>query len=425
MYDSKTQTAGDARLPIRRHDLQPAPLSMRRLAYLLLLATLMTIPLEDIFQVPGIGTLARAFGIAAFAIWALSAFARGHMRQPDLFHSFAFALAAWVGFSLLWSFDPHRTLVSIETYLQLLTLSLVVWDLCDSSRTINSAIQALVVGMWLASISLFLNFARGIESDYGRFSASGADPNYMAVMVAFGIPLAAYLVMHTNHRGLRLLNLAYIPAAGLVMGLTGSRGGFLAGFVAAVYLLTTARRQRPSGLIALVLAVVATVALVSLVVPDSALERTVSLGDEIGQGDLNGRVAIWLEAWDAFVQYPVAGIGAGASRAVLPTGNVPHNVAITLALELGIIGFALFAGMVATALRSSHLLTPRDRRMWWAVFGIWVVGSMSLNLETRKLTWVIFSLLLAATAMARYPALAGAEEVDDLRKPSPAFLRPF
>ena len=148
-----------------------------------------------------------------------------------------------------------------------------------------------------------------------------------------------------------------------------------------------------------------------------------SLGDEIGEGDLNGRVAIWLEAWDAFLEYPVAGIGAGASRAVVSTGNVPHNVALTLALELGIVGLILFGGMVAAALRWSPSLPPRDRRMWWAVVAIWAVGALSLSVETRKLTWVVFSLLLAATAAARNPAHAGAGEVNQ-PSASPAYARP-
>lgn len=396
------------------------PMSMRRIAYVLLLATLLTIPLEDVFQVPVIGTLARVFGIAAFAVWGLSVFAAEGMRRPTYFHLFALGLVAWVGFSLLWSFDPNSTLINIETFLQLFTLSLVVWDLCDSRRTLNAAIQALVVGMWLASASLFLNFARGIESHYGRFSASGADPNYMSVMLALGIPLAWYMVTNTRHRSLRFLNLLYIPAAVLAMGLTGSRGGFLAGFIAVVYLTIAAGRRRLGGLIVLLIAVAATVLLVSVIVPDGAAERTVNLDDEDA---LNGRVGIWMDAWDAFVQYPVSGVGAGASRAVLPTGNVPHNVALTVILELGIIGLALAAGLVATALRWSRFLTPWDRQMWWSVVGIWAVGSISLNLETRKLTWVIFSLVLAATAVARESLLATPDEGDSSPRRSLTPLR--
>jgi O-antigen ligase len=387
-------------------------MTMRRIAYLLLLATLVTIPLEDVFEVPGIGTLARAFGLLAFVAWALSAFTQGSMRRPDGFHTFAFLLAIWAGLSLLWSLDTVKTLERIETYLQLLTLSLVVWDLCDSKRTIRDAMQALVIGMWLASSSVFINFAQGIESNYGRFSASGADPNYMSMMVAFGIPFAWYLALHSQRKSLRLLNLLYIPAAFLAMGLTGSRGGFVAGFVAIVYLLSTIRRLKPAGFIALLVASAAAVAAISAIVPETTAERVVSVGDAISEGDLNGRTEIWLEAWDAFVERPLAGIGAGASRAVLPSGKVPHSVAFTIGLELGIIGLTLFAGMVAASLRWAGALTRRDRLMWLAVVAIWATGAIALSLETRKLTWVLFSLLLGATVTARQSMLSG--EDDDL-----------
>jgi O-antigen ligase len=383
---------------------------MRRIAYLLLMATLVTIPFEDIYKLPGVGTLSRVFGFLTFAAWALSAFAEGRMRRPDAFHTFAFGLVGWVGLSLLWSLDSNTTLGRIETFLQLLALSLVVWDLCESSRAVRAAIQALVLGLWFASISVFMNFAQGVEAYYGRFSASGADPNYMSMMLALGMPLAWYLSLHSERRQIRLMNILYVPVGFLAMGLTGSRGGFLAGFVAIGYILSTIGRLKPAGFAALLIAVGAAVAAISVVVPDTTIERIVSVGDEISEGDLNGRAGIWLEAWDAFAQRPVAGIGAGASRAVLPTGKVPHSVAITIGLELGIAGLALFVGMVAASLRFARWLTRLDRRMWLSVVAIWAIGSLSLSLETRKLTWILFSLLLGATVAARESSVSSMGE---------------
>lgn len=395
-------------------------MSMRRIAYLLLMATLVTIPFEDIYKLPGVGTMSRVFGFLTFAAWALSAFAEGRMRQPDAFHTFAFGLVAWIGLSLFWSLDSNTTLERIETSLQLLALSLVIWDLCDSNRAVRAAIQALVVGLWFAAISVFMNFAQGVEAYYGRFSASGADPNYMSMMLALGMPLAWYLSLHTEQRQVRLINILYVPVAGLAMGLTGSRGGFLAGFVAIGYILSTVGRLKPAGLAALLVVVGAAVAGISVVVPDTTIERIVSVGDEISEGDLNGRAGIWLEAWDAFAQQPVAGIGAGASRAVLPTGKVPHSVAITIGLELGIVGLALFAGMVAASLRSARWLPRLDRRMWLSVVAIWAIGSLSLSLETRKLTWILFSLLLGATVAARESAGSAAVEAGGIEVTRPA-----
>jgi O-antigen ligase len=382
-----------------------ARMNMRRIAYYLLMATLFTIPFEDIYKFPTVGTLSRVFGFLTFAAWALSAFSRGRMRRPDAFHTLAFWLVVWVGLSLLWSLDSNTTLERIETLLQLLALSLVVWDLFESTRAVRAAIQALVLGLWFASMSVLVNFAQGVEAYYGRFSASSADPNYMSMMLAMGMPLAWYLSMHAERRQVGIINIMYVPVAGLAMGLTGSRGGFLAGFVAIGYILSTVRRLKPAGFVALLVVLGAAVTAIALVVPDTTIERIVSVGDEISEGDLNGRAGIWLEAWDAFVERPLAGIGAGASRAVLPTGKVPHSVTITVALELGIIGLGLFAAMVGSSLRFTGSLTRQDRRMWLSVAAIWAIGSLSLSLETRKLTWILLSLLVGATVAARESAL--------------------
>lgn len=380
---------------------------MRRIAYLLLLATLTSIPFEDVFKLPGIGTLARVFGLMTFAAWGLSAFSRGTMRRPHLFHTFAYGFVVWVGLSLFWSLDTTSTIERIETFLQLMALSVVAWDLLDSRAAINAAIQSLVLGLWVAAGSLFLNFAQGAEAYYGRFAASGADPNYMSLLLGLGIPLAWYLWLHPGHRMFRLLNILYLPVALVGMGLTGSRGGFVAGFVAIGYVLSTMRRLTFAGFIGLLIAVGAAIGAVSSIVPDTAVDRIASVGDEITEGDLNGRAGIWLEARDAFIERPLIGIGAGASRAALPTGKVGHNVAITVGLELGFVGFVLFAGMIAVALRTAAMTNQPDRRLWFVLFTIWAVGSLSLSLETRKITWLLVSLMVLAPDLARFSTSGG------------------
>ncbi len=376
-------------------------MTMRRIAYQLMLATLVTIPFEDVVKLPGLGTVARLFGLAAFATWAVSALASGTMRKPDASHVFAYGLVVWVGLGVFWSFDPGSTLDRIETFLQLLALSLLVWDLVDSAAAVRASIQALVIGLSVAAGSVFVNFARGVEAYYGRFASSGSDPNYLAMTLALGMPFAWYLAHHSPRRALRIANGAYLPVAAVAVALTGSRGGLLATSVALFYILVTIRRLRPAGFIALLILLGVATATAIQVVPESSFERIASVDEELIDGDLNGRAGIWLEARDAFFDRPVLGIGPGASRATLPTGKVGHNVVITVALELGIVGLALFVGFVAGTLRYLRSLPTSDRRLWLSVVAVWGVGSLSLSLETRKLTWVLFNLVLVASVAAR------------------------
>jgi O-antigen ligase len=339
--------------------------------------------------------------LAAFAVWALSAWASGRMREPAVFHALALFLVVWVGLSLFWSLDPAETTDRIQTFLQIFALLLITWDLCDSDVALRQSLQALVLGLFVAAGSVFYNFAQGVQAYYGRFAASGADPNYMAMTLAMGLPLAWYLSTQPGARWLRWLNVLYLPVGIVATALTGSRGGLVATVVAVGYVLSTVRSLRPGGIVGLLLVFALGVGALSTVVPDYTFERIASLDDELSEGDLNGRAGIWNEASDAFGRRPIAGVGAGASRAALPTGKVGHNVLITVGLELGIVGLGIFCALVFAAVRKFGSLSAPDRRFWAVMLLIWSVGSLSLSLETRKITWILFTLVLVATELAR------------------------
>ncbi len=366
-----------------------------------MLATIAAIPVEDSITLSGLGTVAKLFGMATFAAWALTVFVTRRMRTPDTFHGLALALVAWVGLSLFWSLDKGTTLVRIETFLQLLALTVIAWDVLASDRAVRAALQAMSFGMWIAAASVYVNFSRGAESKYGRFGSFGPDPNYLAILLAIGMTLAWYQSMDTDRRALRVLNVLYVPVAAVALVLTGSRTGVVAIAVVAGYILSTVRRLRPASFVVLLLVIIGAVAAGSALVPETTLERIGSVGEEVTEGDLSGRAGIWFEARDEFLERPLVGVGAGASRAVL-RGRVGHNVAITFGLELGIVGLALFAGMVISAMRFLRLLPQSYRRMWLAVLGIWAIGSLTMSLETRKLTFILFTLALAAGAASSH-----------------------
>jgi hypothetical protein len=70
----------------------------------------------------------------------------------------------------------------------------------------------------------------------------------------------------------------------------------------------------------------------------------------------------------------------------------------------------LFGAILATVFRRAATLNKADRYMWLAVLATWVVGSISLSLETRKATWLLLSLVVAAAAALARPR-RGAHQV--------------
>jgi hypothetical protein len=78
----------------------------------------------------------------------------------------------------------------------------------------------------------------------------------------------------------------------------------------------------------------------------------------IGSFSSGNRWTWWKEAWWAFADRPLHGTGAGSfelahrleRRDFSPPGKEPHNIALQFLSETGLVGFALFAGVVAAAM---------------------------------------------------------------------------
>jgi tetratricopeptide (TPR) repeat protein len=78
--------------------------------------------------------------------------------------------------------------------------------------------------------------------------------------------------------------------------------------------------------------------------------------ERLGEFNLNSRWTWWEEAWTLFTDDLVGGTGAGAfavARRPIRTNTTfatePHNLALQFLAETGLVGFLLFAGLVATA----------------------------------------------------------------------------
>ncbi|MEY2463580.1 MAG: hypothetical protein QOH64_1718 [Acidimicrobiaceae bacterium] len=183
-------------------------------------------------------------------------------------------------------------------------------------------------------------------------------PSYVAFMAT--VAIAAALLLHRlgYRRGI-----AFIIPAGLILALTGTRGGFIATTVILLpWGLSVAFGGRPAGpvlVLRLLGVLVVTGAVLAIAVPP-LVERTVN--DPSGQTvDASGR----LEAWQYFYQKaktsPEFGLGLGA--APLVTKDAPklradftaaHNEYLRLYVEGGVLGFVLTVGGIIVLLQQVH-----------------------------------------------------------------------
>jgi O-antigen ligase len=396
-------TAAAVRVARRGHD-------MRFYAYWLLVAFVFAVPWENAIHVSGVGRITKVIGFAAFTLWTISVIARGRLRQPDAFQKAYFLFLIWNGMTLYWSLDPGATLTGFRTYTELFGLMLMCWDLFDSKATIRPAIQAYVLGAYVAAGSIIVNFLQAAPDptpEHQRFQALGYQTDGIALVVAIAGPAAWYLA--TSEEGprwsaLRIVNFAYVPTGLFAVALTGTRGATLASLPTAAFILWSLRRTSVRPAIALAVLVVGVTLLVGFA-PRTQLERISSVATigNLQEGALSGRFGLWTESHEVFREHPLNGAGLDAHRAAIPTGKEAHNTYVSVVAETGVIGFALFFGVLLSVFVRVSRLRGWDGRYWATQVAVLAIGAMSLSLEDSKSVWVFLSMAVATGAAAARP----------------------
>jgi O-antigen ligase len=86
-------------------------------------------------------------------------------------------------------------------------------------------------------------------------------------------------------------------------------------------------------------------------------------------------------------------------RSVNIENKVAHNSFISVLVELGVIGFALFVLILTIAMIEAARQTKWHSRFWVSVLVTWVIAASTLTLEYRKPTWLFLSLVVASAAL--------------------------
>lgn len=395
---------------------------MRRAVYLLMLAMIFTLPWENVLSLPGLGRVSKLIGLLAAATWVASVVISGRFREPRLTHFLALLFVVWNGLSMLWSVDGSATQGRVITYAQLLGLMFVIWDTVDSMPRVHATLVTYLAGSYVTVSALLVGYVvRGAASErYGRVTLGSFHPNDVGMILAVSVPVAAYLMwvpparLHHWRRLWAAGCVIYVPLAAFAVLVTGSRAALVSmipGLGYLFYLLT--RRHKGIGIGTLVGLVVVSVLAIPFV-PARVLLRLEGTDAALRAGNLNERETIWSEAIRLIRESPILGSGGGAFRAAAVGANkAPHDLALGLLAEVGVIGFGLFAAMLVTALMSLRRVEPLLRGMWIAVFTAWLGAALLHNWEARKQTWMLIALVVACgaleTARGRPPAPSGAE----------------
>ncbi len=377
-----------------------------RLAWALLCIFVFAVPFEKTIQLAGVGTAAKAIGLAAFAA-AVPRLLRRRPRPPNLALALAALFVAWSALTWTWSLAPAATAARAATFAQLLAMTWLVWELCRTQRQQAQLLAAYVAGAAVASLATLTRYAQGRQTYYRRYAAAGFDPNDLGLTVALAIPFALYLALRARGpaRYACWLAVALVEAAVLLSGSRTALVVCIIGFAFAA--LTVRQADPPARIAAAVLVAVLALGLVWLA-PAASRRRLATLPHELARGSLHNRTAIWKAGLKAFKHRPIRGVGAGAypaaveprlGRPAIPGHEyVAHNAFLSVLVEQGAVGFAIFAALLAVLAVFAWVMPDCERALWLILLAAWTAGVFTLTWEHRKPAWLLFALIMTAWA---------------------------
>jgi O-Antigen ligase len=360
---------------------------------------------------------------------------RGERPAPPPF-LIALPLAAVVTLastSFLWTWDERAGGIALAFFVFPFTAGLATMARSPLADWLPRALLATLValGTLFAAVGIgqahtrTLFFGRDVEvanayTSFFRVTSLFKDPSLYGRYLV--VPIAVLLVAILVRRG---RSIDWIVATGFVaflfLGLfySYSQSSFVALFVVtfAVAVVGADRRTR---VVLLACALLAT--LVAAGVAGAAI------GDRSARDVTSGRSRLVDVTVEAFEERPIAGVGIGgqpkASSEIVkkgsPSRNASHTTPLTVLAELGVVGFALYAWLLASVAWALYLVARTNRSFGVGLAAVFLVlGVHSLlyaGFFEDPLTWGVIG--LAGAALARAPA------GEDVREPESETVPP-
>ena len=337
---------------------------------------------------------------------------------------------------MAWADDAGRARSRALTLALTIVLVFVVYAAVGSGRQMRWLVHGYVGGA-VASGLIGLVIPAPSQGDTGRLTGGVGDPNELALVLVPALALAVFALPGAR----RTLERAFLVGGALVITVaifqTGSRGGLVGLAVASVAAIVdvapdrTLRGGRLRGhlIVGLFGMAAAAAAYFAFAAPSQVSGRVLSFTS----GGGSGRTDIWAVATQVARDHPLLGVGIGNFPLVEPsyasrTANLPqvdyivtepqvvHNSYLELLAELGVVGLAFFAALVAAALslcwRSIRAFSRAGdadpeliaRGLLVGLAGM-LVASFFLSAEYEKQLWLLVGLCPALARMAPLAAV--------------------
>lgn len=373
------------------------------------------VPIDDALLIGGGLTITKMLGIA-IAIAAVAAIAQRGVKLSVPYAVLGWlAVIALMAISITWSIDPEQSTSNLATIASGFALLLILVAVPMSTAELRTVVAATIISGGVIGITALALARHDISTEAGQvgrlyltFGTATLDPNRFGASLLLPIAMAVGAIGQTKGWARAAL---FVPL-GLALAavyLSASRGTLVAlGAMAFVAVLASRRRVLLGSLLALGAALV-------FIVPSELSSR---LNEGTGS-TLTGRTDIWRVAVAAIPLHPLLGTGVGTfisayNRAFFLTyqpqfldwDRDPHNLVMSTAVELGLVGVVLMGTALILQYRSVRLI-PRGPFSWLrlvfaaALVGL-VVAAMFVDVLATKFAWLLFTeMLLFAGITAR------------------------
>ncbi|WP_410597402.1 O-antigen ligase family protein [Amycolatopsis sp. lyj-23] len=288
-------------------------------------------------------------------VWLAVRVRRRQLPRPTPLHAvlalLAVVLAATAAVHAAGEFTAEYTV----RWLPFLVVTAALADVASREVPISRLLLAAAAGATVAGAGALYSLVAEGEA---RASGPQPDPNDLAYFLVAAVPLLA--AVHRRGRGPVLTAAGIVLVAGATA--TFSRGGALGLGAAVGWLLL--RRVLPWRVVAAGAAAVAALGLGALLFAGPQLDRALQEKSYIAASNVDTRELRWQAAARMLTAHPLLGVGPGSFREHYAAEShdaevdeqtpVAHNMYLEVAAELGLPGFALFAGVAGVAAVASE-----------------------------------------------------------------------
>jgi len=315
---------------------------------------------------------------------------------PDFRCYLMMFLCAWVGVGVALSRNPN--MFQLNGYLEY--VKIVVVALFTTGMIRNR--EQLRIMLWIIALSLgFYGVKTGIWgiATFGAPVITGpggllADNNDFSMAMAMAVPMLFMLGLTERNQDIKRAFWFAVPLTVITVGLTRSRGGFLA-VTAAIGVLVWRSRNRIAGiLVGLLIALAAFV-----LAPQDYKDRLATLKNPTEEGSANSRLRAWHIATRMAVDNPFFGVGFKKFRAhfveyapdpqpheLAGKGRiVAHSSYFQIWAECGTMALILYFVLIITSLWTCWSVRKEARSRYYSS---WIINYATL-FEASLLTFMV------------------------------------